>query len=299
MAELTPPSRAFVLGLADGNGLLDGGALYELGAAVGLTDTTIRLTVRRLVEAGLVESTGRGRASSISLTTEGLEARSQDLGWTAFAYRLDAGLVTWDGRWHLVSFEIPETKRAGRDALRAQLVELMGASLSGGLYVSPHAWEAWTHRVATTNGIAQFVTTLETERLRVGGERDPRAIAARLWPLQSLDDQAMAFVKRWAPTATRAPANLSDAARAAFTASIEFETIIRQDPLLPTGLEPDDWNGAAARDVYGRVLRSLSERHATIKRANVFSAFLNAIEETAAMSDEAFGAWLFETTRPS
>lgn len=298
MTDLTPPSRAFVLGLADRSGHLDGAALYDLGAAIGFTDTTIRLAVRRLVEAGLVTSEGRGRSSSIRLTQAGLDDRSPDLGWTALAYRLDAGRVVWDGRWHLVSFEIPETKRAGRDALRAQLVELLGAPLGGGLYVSPHEWEPWADQVAAMHGIGSHVTTLTTTQFRVGGENEPREIAARLWPLKRANDRAGAFLARWHACAEDAPEDLTEAARAAFTASVEFEALIRQDPLLPTELEPDGWHGAAVRDLYRCLLRSLSDRHPTIEHAGVFVAFLDAIDETAAMPDAEFADWLWQATRP-
>lgn len=287
-----------MLGLADADGHLDGAALYELADAVGLSDTSIRLTVRRLVEAGLATSTGRGRGSVLRLTPEGLAVRVPDLGWTAMAYRQDAtdGPGVWDGEWHLVSFEIPETQRAGRDALRTTLVDLLGAPLGGALYVSPHEWEAWAIAVATRHGVRDLVTTITTRRLEVGGERDPRRIAARLWPLVDLQRDLAEFVSTWEPVATDPPAATDEAARVAFLASQRFEELMRRDPLLPVDAQPDGWAGPQARLVYRELIERLGATHELLRRADVFSAFLDVVERTSSMSDAAFGWWLFDAT---
>ena len=146
--EIPTPTRAFVLGIADGDGRIDAAALYGAAEAVGFTDTRIRLTLRRLVEAGSVTVTGRGRAATIELSEAGLAERMTDLTWVAAAHRLDAGLDTWDGVWHLAAFEIPERERAARDAVRGALVDLLCAPLSGGLYLSPWPIEPWVAPVA-------------------------------------------------------------------------------------------------------------------------------------------------------
>ncbi|MEO1058968.1 MAG: transcriptional regulator, partial [Actinomycetota bacterium] len=122
--RVTTPTRAFVLGLADDDGLLDAGALYDAADAAGFTATTMRLALMRLRDAGALTVDGRGRNASIRLTERGRADRSPDLAWVAAAYRLDAGLDPWDHMWHLVSFEIPETQRAARDAVRARIVDL-------------------------------------------------------------------------------------------------------------------------------------------------------------------------------
>ncbi|MEM8747183.1 MAG: PaaX family transcriptional regulator C-terminal domain-containing protein [Actinomycetota bacterium] len=298
MVDVAPPSRAFVLGLADREGHLDGAALYELGESIGFTDTTIRLTVRRLVEAGLIESSGRGRSSTLQLTPAGVQERAPDLGWTALAYRLDSTAPPWDGRWHLVAFEIPEAERAGRDALRAHLIDLFGAPLGGGLYVSARDWEPWIDELVTIHEIGRYVTTIVTDRLRVAGETGARSIAASLWPVDEVGVGARGFVSTWEPLVSDPPPGLGDAARAAFSASLEFEALARRDPLLPRELEPPDWAGRAARRVYRDLLDALGSAHDAIANANVFAAFVAAVDETSSMTDGEFGQWLWRSTRP-
>ena len=296
---MTPPSRAFVLGLADRHGHLDASALYDLGVAVGLSETSIRLTTRRLRDAGLLDTAGRGRKATITLTDAGLADRSPDLGWVALAYRLDSGEAPWDGHWHLASFAIAEAQRSARDALRNYLIELLGAPVGNGLYVSHYDWKPWVDAKATRLEVSDSVTTLSTDDLEVGRQRDPRAVAARLWKMDELDAEAAAFVDRWAPVASRPPDDPVDAARAIFAASVHFEDLTRRDPLLPSELAPTSWRGRDVREVYRTLAETVSERHPAIGQANVFTAFLSVIDETASMTEEAFAHWLWKTTRPT
>src|SRR5439155_2659809 len=84
-----------------------------------------------------------------------------------------------------------------RDALRDRMVALGGAAVQGGLYVSPHLWHNDVLDEATRLGVADLVSTAVTDDLCVGGERDPRQIVLRLWPLEELAVDYDAFVKRY------------------------------------------------------------------------------------------------------
>lgn len=287
-----------MLGLADRDGHVDAAALYDLGAAVGLSETTIRLTLKRLRDAHLVTIEGRGRRSEVTLTERGLAERAPDVGWTAMAYRIDAGRSPWDRRWHLVAFEIPETKRVARDALRDQLVELAGARLGGGLYVSPHPWHGWAREIARHHGIEDHVTLLTSDDLVVGGHTDPTDIARALWPLEQIEAMARSFVDRWSGAVGDPPSSLDAAAQVAFGASADLEALLERDPLLPLELMNDDPVTAAARSLYRRLLTSLSSEHPTLERANTFQAFLNALDDTEDMTPDEFGRWLRRATRP-
>lgn len=283
------PTRAFVLGLADRAGLIDAGALYDAAGAVGFTDTKLRLTLRRLAEAGLIESEGRGRAARWTLTAAGLAERSDDLTWVAMAHRLDHGLDRWDGAWHLTAFEVPERQRAARDTLRSLLVDLFAAPLGGGLYVSPWPLRIWIDGPVTDLGITERVTHLTTDHIDLGGRVDPLDIAARLWPVSELADAYDAFLAAWEPVAAAPPADEAAAVRAAFGASAEIEAILRRDPVLPAELLPEGFAGPAARALYRELLVAL-RGHQVLADANVFGAYETAITDALAASAEEFWA---------
>ena len=283
--ELSIPSRAFVLGLADADGLLDAGALYDAADAVGLTSTTVRLTLRRLVEAELLVVEGRGRGGVAQLTPAGLASRGVDLTWVAARHRVDAGLEPWDGRWHLVGFEIPETQRTARDELRQAIVDMFGAPLAGGLYLSPWPIKPWLTSIIDRHGVADRVSFITADTLEVAGHDTPRGIAASVWPLADLETDYRGFVERWAP-AVRVPPTGGAGVRAAFEASAEIEALWRRDPVVPLELDPAP-AGVEARATYRALLAELRSE-SVIASANVFGAYEAAIERALAQSREAF-----------
>ena len=287
LSELSIPSRAFVLGLADAEGFLDAGALYGAAGAVGLTSTTVRLTLRRLVDADLLTLEGRGRAAVAQLTPAGLAERDVDLSWVAARHRVDAGLEPWDGRWHLVGFEIPESQRAVRDQLREAIVDMFGAPLAGGLYLSPWPIKPWLTSIIDEHRVADRVSFITADVVEVGSDHEPEAIAASVWQLADLEADYRAFVERWAP-AIAAPPTGAGAVRAAFEASAEIEELWRRDPVVPLELDPAP-AGIEARSTYRALLGELRSEP-VIASANVFGAYEAAIERALAQSRAAFWA---------
>lgn len=279
------PSRAFILGLADTGGGLDAEPLYAAAEAAGFTTTTIRLAVRRLLEAGLVESEGRGRKATLQLTAAGLAERLPDLFWVAAAHRSDAGLDGWDALWHLVSFEIPERQRAARDALRNRIVELQGAPLGGALYVSPHPWEPWIAAVASEHEVTDHVTTIEATQLVHHGSADIATVARSLWPLDALAADYESFVHRWRDL----PADVGrDAAvRIAFQISSQIEYLLRRDPLLPPKMLSPAFAGPVARARYIDVMDTLAAEP-LVAEANIYRSYRATIDRALRQSADEF-----------
>ncbi len=295
MADFTTqtPSRALILGLADADGRLDAGPLYAVAEAAGFTTTTIRLALKRLIEAGFVERLGRGRKATLQLTSAGLADRSEDLAWLAFAHRTDAGLDKWNGLWHVVSFEIPEHHRQARDALRSRVTELLGAPIGGALYVSPHPWKPWIDAVAASNDVSDRVTTMTVTRLCHRGLTDPSAVAASLWPIEELAADYNTFVDRW-NHAPSAPDQVT-AVKLAFEASGEIEALLRRDPLLPAEILPHDFAGPTARKLYLDVMAALAVEP-LVAEANIYTSYRAAIERALTQTEDEFWADAFTDT---
>lgn len=285
--ELTTPTRSFIYGLADEAGHIHAGSLFAAAEAAGFSTTKLRLAIKRMSDTGLLTSSGRGRKADIQLTNAGLDQRRPDLFWTAFAYRLDAGLHPWDGQWHLAAFEIPEEQRAARDALRNQIRELFGASLSSGLYVSPWAWEAWLTTVAETHNVGDRLTIIETTALHHGGTSDRQDLAADLWPIDMLDTAYQRFIDHWGPTVAAVPDEEAMAVRAAFEAAAQLEAVFSKDPLLPTELLPNGFAGPPARQLYIDLAEAFSQ-HEVLAQASLFGAHRTAIEDALTLSEDEF-----------
>lgn len=251
------PTRVLVLGMAHEDGTILGAEVYPVAEACGQTPEQVRSCLRRLVAEGLFTREGSGRATAYRATSRGMAELGASLERTRLAYAQDAAGRGWDRNWRLVGFAVPERERAARDSFRDRLVELGGAAVQNGLYVSPHAWHKDVLAVAEELGIDDTVTVATTDDLRIGTVDDPRQIAARLWPLDDLADRYRNFLDRfsWVPERLggmrRDRQRLPDAAflPGALAMGVAFQECFEADPLLPPELLPRPWPGRAAREL--------------------------------------------------
>lgn len=226
----------------------------------------VRSCLRRLRADGTIEREdgSAGRGPDYQLSPAGRSTLHVELARYRHAYERDS-TPSWDGRWHLAAFTIGEDSRVRRDHLRDELVALGGVRLMGGLYLSAFAWEPVVRAAAADLGVESMITLSSTSDLKVGGERDPAALAARFWPLDSLGVAYGDFVARFGPTIDalesmrRRREHLEDSTflPAAIEMSVAFQSCFERDPLLPRELLPDPWSGAQARELLLR-----SHRHA-------------------------------------
>jgi phenylacetic acid degradation operon negative regulatory protein len=254
------PTRVLVLGMAHHDGTILASELYPVAEACGQTGDQVRSCLRRLVSEGLFVRAGEGRDATYRATEDGMRALGSTLERTRLAYAQDAAGRGWDGTWRLVAFAIPETKRSARDAFRDRLLELGGAAIQNGLYVSPHRWEPDVLAEADRLGVTDHVTIAATDNLEIGGERDPRALAARLWPIDELAARYEAFsaIYQDIPNALekmrQQHRRLTEAEflPGALIIGIKYAECFNTDPLLPPELLPRPWPGRRARDLLQR-----------------------------------------------
>ncbi|MCX4714888.1 PaaX family transcriptional regulator C-terminal domain-containing protein [Streptomyces virginiae] len=241
------PTRMVVHALVREDGTVAGEELYEVAALLGMTDQQVRLCVKRLVTEGRFTVEGRGRRAVLRLagTEQGAApALVPEVEFVRHAYRQDRGLEPWDGCWHAFAFAVPESARAARDSLRDALTGLGAAPVQGGLYVTPNAIGPYIRAHAADLDLSEALTCLSTRDLVVGGTRDPRALAERLWPLPEIAErygELRALAERPPEPGPAAGPAHAVALAAAFSAAM------LPDPLLPPELLPQPWPGATAR----------------------------------------------------
>ena len=251
------PTRVLVLGMAHEDGTIVNEELLPVADACGLTADQVRSCLRRLVSEGLFVREGTGRKTTFVATARGLAELGMSVERTRLAYVQDAAGKGWDRQWRLVAFAVPEKDRAARDAFRDHLIELGGAAIQGGLYVSPHPWHKDVVAEAERLGILDAVTVATADDLEVGGERDPRKLAAMLWPLDELAGRYEAFNKRYGGVPDRLGnmrtkhERLADSSflPGALAMGVAFQECFNRDPLLPPELLPRPWPGRQAREL--------------------------------------------------
>jgi phenylacetic acid degradation operon negative regulatory protein len=257
------PTRILVTGMAHDDGTILASELYPIAEACGQTPDQIRSCLRRLVSEGLYVREGSGREAVYRATESGLANLGSYVERTRLAYGQDAAGRGWDRHWHLVAFAVPEIRRSARDSLRDRLLALGGAAVQGGLYVSPHQWDKDVRTTADRLGILDAVTIASTDDLEIGGERDPRALARRLWDIDELAASYDRFVMRFKAVVElledmrKRRQRLADEQFLAgsFAMAITYMDCFDNDPLLPPELLPRPWPGRTARDLAVRARR--------------------------------------------
>lgn len=280
------PTRLLVFGVARHDGSIAAADVFAVAEACRRAPEQVRSCLRRLVAEGLFDREGVGQRAVYRPTGDGLRALA---GYSARALRAhaqDAARTPWDGRWHLVGFAVPESRRTARDALRDHLGRLGGAAVHNGLYVSPQPWDDDVLATAADLGVADHVTLAVTSDLVVGGEREPRALAARLWPLADLARRYRDFVDRWSPvlprleSMQRAREPLPDSAflPGALAMGLAYRACFESDPLLPAELLPQPWPGREARELLVTSRRLALRIRAGSGRPPLFATFDDLVD---------------------
>ncbi|WP_432124447.1 PaaX family transcriptional regulator C-terminal domain-containing protein [Streptomyces sp. C10-9-1] len=245
------PTRLLVHALVRQDGTVDAGELYAVAGVLGMTDQQVRLCVKRLVAEGRFTQVGRGRKAVLRAVADATGSVAPDAAYVRHAYRQDAGLAPWDGRWHLFGFAVPESRRTARDTLRDILLHLGAAPVQGGLYVTANDVGVIVEAHARELGVLDGLTRLTSTDLSVGGQSEPRALAAALWtlgPIAARYEELEAFAASCLERLPQGhglpgPERLTMAVRLAAV----FSRAMEPDPLLPPELLPRPWPGARAR----------------------------------------------------
>jgi phenylacetic acid degradation operon negative regulatory protein len=257
------PTRLMVLGLAHEDGTVHGAELYPVASECGIGVETVRSCLRRLIGEGLFERRGEGRDAVFPATPAGRALLEVTQQRHLLAYAQDAAGRGWDRRWRLAAFAIPESRRADRDRFRDHLINLGGAALQPGLYVSPHRWEHEVLEGAARLDLVAHVSVASTDDLVVGGESNPRALAAELWDLDAVADRYRGFIERYrtVPEALGAMRQRGerlseqDFLPGALQIAIHFNECNESDPLLPPELLEKPWPGRQARELLAQCRR--------------------------------------------
>ena len=225
--------------------------IYDTANLAGIDDQPVRLAIRRLIAAGEVAQTGRGRAGTLSLTRAGSHRLQRDRQSLALAFAQDAGDAPWDGRWRLIAVSVPERDRTTRDALRRELSDQGAVAISTGLYITPHDLLQ-----ALRVDAGPYLSTATSDDLDIRGTSDPHVIAESLWPRAPIVN-AYAVINDVLREDT-ADTSRPDVVRQLHLADA-LERAMRDDPLLPLELRGGTWAPTTIRAAWAHRWNALRE----------------------------------------
>jgi phenylacetic acid degradation operon negative regulatory protein len=226
------------------------GSLIRLLRPIGLSGQAVRSTLSRMARKGWLKSRTAGRYSFYSLTPKSiklLEEGAQHI----FQPRADP----WDGRWHLLVYSIPESKRHLRRKLLRRLRWLGFGTLNHATWISPRDLHEEVEQVVNAFDIRPYVDFFTAEHRDFSSDVE---IVTRCWDLKRLRKYHAALIARFEPLFEHDSARIKAGYRLQpevcfvrrFKLIDEYLSSPYVDPNLPLELLPEDWLGGRATQLF-------------------------------------------------
>ena len=232
--------------------------LVHAGEALGLSEAAVRSAVARLAREGWIVSRRDGGRSRYGLSASG---RSLIEEGTQRIY--EPRRRAWDGAWCMLTYTIPESKRAERDRIRKQLAWLGFGAMGGGTYLSARDVAPETIALVRKRGVHSYARVFSAKLVGPGEQAD---LVGQCWDLKDVAARYDAFVRHYEPLFKRDAAlqrkgDLEDSQAfvTRFALTHDFRRFPFIDPDLPPRLLPAKWPGTRARAIFGahnRLLRA-------------------------------------------
>ena len=235
--------------LLDRPGLLHTGSFVEALTRCGTGTHAARTTLTRMAQRGLLDRHRIGGKVYLSLSErfEQVLRDGQARVWTRGAVNR-----SWTGEWTLLSFSLPESRRADRHQLRKRLGWEGFGLLHSGLWISPSAVDVT--RVLSDLGLEREVKSF---RATAVPPTDVQELVEDAWDLGALAARYARFLAAWS-----GPDSASDSASDSGPDDVlarylmlvtEWLLLVRIDPHLPVELLPADWPAVPAEQLVGRL----------------------------------------------
>jgi len=235
------------------------GSLIELLDLFGLSAQAVRSTLSRMSQRGWLKSRKAGRHSFYCITPKFLKLLEEG-AQRIYQPRHDP----WDGRWHLLTYSIPESKRHLRRRLRVRLLWLGFGALNQATWISPRDLRAEVEQVVDALRLRPYVEFFTAEHHGFSSDEE---VVTRCWNLEGLGGFYAAFIARYDPPFQEAQARLRAGdplePRECFVQRFmlvhEYRSSPYLDPNLPPELLPSDWPGEKAMRLFRQYHALLSE----------------------------------------
>jgi phenylacetic acid degradation operon negative regulatory protein len=233
------------------------GELTELMVAFGVEPGTVRVSMSRLKQEGWFITRREGRETVYALSERMLDVLVH--GRPRIFRRKEE---PWSGRWTMVIYQVPESDRAVREQLRKQLAWTGFGQLSPSTWLAPHDLAREAKEIASQH---------ETARIDVlwcgsDGTEAARELAARCWDLESLRRDYMDFLATYAHLDNEGGNGCKDGKQALVERTRitnDFRRFPFRDPELPYVLQPKNWPGPAAFNLFCRAHQQLGPQART------------------------------------
>lgn len=234
------------------------GSLIRLLEEFGNNDQSVRAAISRMGKQGWVTSSKKGNKSYYSLTKIGV-ARIEEAAKRI--YKL--GPDTWDGKWRILTYTIPEEKRNLRDEFRQELVWSGFGMLLNSCWISPNNLDSEVKLLIGKYEIEPYVHFFVSE---YKGPDENEALVKQCWDIDNINAKYEEFIdvysKKYVMDKNKIlNGEMTDAACFVERAKLvhEYRKFLFIDPGLPEELLPDKWLGGHAASLFSDYYKTLAE----------------------------------------
>jgi phenylacetic acid degradation operon negative regulatory protein len=237
------------------------GSYVTVMERMGISEHATRSTLVRMVNRGLLARYRRGRKMYFGLTPHAVAVlrEGEDRMWRTGAVNRDA-----DGRWTVLGFSLPESRRDERHLLRSRLRWAGFGLLRSGLWIAPGPVDV-TALLADLR-LKDHVLAFRAEPIEPA---DVVQMVRDAYDLAAIASRYHQFLRRW-DTPEPLPGAADDLARHLWLLS-EWLLLLRDDPRIPLRNLPGDWPAVTAQEVFLRAHELLQPMARRIAEADIDS----------------------------
>ena len=196
-----------------------------------------RGTISGLIKEGRIE---KGKEdNNYRLTEKGFQELSLKFPFFRFLKE------KWDGRWRVISYEIPEQKREIRDRLRREMQGWGLGPWHRSFWLTPHPIITTLKSLTSQKEEEKYIQAFEADH--TFGDRE--ILIEKVWGKANLDKTYRELFKKWHDILSSDSDKLDK-----FKKVIShYVDILRQDPGLPKELVGESWIGFEGWNIFKEI----------------------------------------------
>ncbi|WP_339146324.1 MULTISPECIES: phenylacetic acid degradation operon negative regulatory protein PaaX [unclassified Sutcliffiella] len=234
------------------------GSLIKLLNEFGHNDQAVRAAISRMNKQGWVQAKKKGNKSYYFLTERGVK-RIDEAAKRIFKLKTDS----WDGKWRMLMYTIPEEIRSVRDELRKELVWSGFGTLSNSCWISPNSLEKQVQDLISKYEIEEYVDFFISE---YHGPYENERLVMKSWDLNEINGRYQQFIQEYSQKYIIDKNKIGKGQMTDADCFVERTKLVHEyrkflfvDPGLPEELLPDMWLGSHAASLFSEYYKELAE----------------------------------------
>lgn len=151
----------------------------------------------------------------------------------------------WDGKWRVLSYEIPEKKRELRDRLRREVAGWGLGPWHRSFWITPHPIIENLRSLVSQKEEEQYIQAFQSEH--VFGKQD--VLIEKVWLKSNLEKKYRELFKKWHEILSQEADKVEKFKRVIG----EYVVLLRLDPGLPKDLVGESWIGYEAFNIFKEI----------------------------------------------